>query len=473
MKNWWEQFPGRLEYELEALARAGIEYEQPLRNNETGVVSLTVKVRHKDQLLELRAEFPPFFPYARFEVFAPDLTLSRHQHPFSKNLCLLGRTSTNWNVSDTLADILTTQIPELLHAVAAPNRSSVEGIEEQQPEPFSYYYDYSANSIVYVDSDWLIDASIERGRFQVEIESLSPFRAWVINVEDDKGNEIAKAKWSSGRGRIIKGRWTRSDKEIRERSAGAILDAARALLPNLADPRWYSASLQDEIDIVGIIYPEETRWRTQSDGWLFVLRLQHKQARNGFRRVGNYDTYLLRTGRAGASDVQSRAPELNNIQGKQVAIVGSGALGGPTAIECARCGVGGLSLMDSDFVEPGNSIRWPLGFSAAGYLKTAALEAFIKQNYPYVNVRPSSYRMGAPPSLGGATPAQYEEFLGDADLIIDCTAEPGIHYPLSEFSRERSIPYLQCLGRQDCGVAEFFALFQKELMAAGAAFVTG
>jgi molybdopterin/thiamine biosynthesis adenylyltransferase len=445
MKTWWEQFPGRLEYELEALTRAGIEYEQPLRNNETGVVSLTVKVRQKDQLLELRAEYPPFFPFVRFEVFAPDLTLSRHQHPFSKNLCLLGRSSTNWDVYDTLAGILTSQIPDLLHAVAEQDRRAVEGIEEQQPEPFSYYYDYCANSMVYVDSDWLIDAAIGRGRFQLEIESLSPFRAWVIHVEDGDSNEIAKAKWSSGRGEAIKGRWIRSNTEIRERSAVSILKEAKALNQSLSDPHWCSA-FQEKVDVVGIVYPEETQWRTRSDGWLFILRVQHKHVRAGFRRGKTYDTYLLRTGRAGSSDVQSRAPELKNIQGKRIAIVGCGALGGPTAIECARCGVSGLNLMDNDFVEPGNSVRWPLGFSAAGYLKTDALASFIKQNYPYVNVRPFSNRLGAPVSLGGAIPTQYDEFLDGAHLIIDCTAEPGIHYPLSQLSRERKIPYVAMSG---------------------------
>src|SRR5579864_9007258 len=46
--------------------------------------------------VELRAEFPDFYPYVRPEVYATTLDLERHQNPFGKNLCLLGRRSDVW-----------------------------------------------------------------------------------------------------------------------------------------------------------------------------------------------------------------------------------------------------------------------------------------------------------------------------------------------------------------------------------------
>jgi molybdopterin/thiamine biosynthesis adenylyltransferase len=139
-------------------------------------------------------------------------------------------------------------------------------------------------------------------------------------------------------------------------------------------------------------------------------------------------------------------PELAAVKDKQLVIVGCGALGGPTALECARSGVVGLNLMDPDFALPGNSVRWPLGFSAAGYFKTQALANFIATNYPSVKVQSMPFRFGAPFSLGGPQLTQYDEFFNGADLIIDCTAELGIHYPLSQHARESGIPYVAMAG---------------------------
>jgi hypothetical protein len=444
MKPWWETYPERLEYELEALRNTAIQFDPPHKDNKTGVLSIKLTVRHHSELIRLLAEYPPFFPYVRFEVFAPELNLNRHQNPFAKNLCLLGRSSTNWSVDDTLASILSDQLPRLIQAATEEDHHAVEGVEAQQPEPFSYYYNYIVNSIVYVDSDWDIDSSISRGRFQLAIESLSPFRASIVQVEDDGRNEIAKAGWDAS-GKEIIGRWIRASEEIREQSAEKIFENVKKIDVSLSEPRWYPVS-QEQIDVIGVLYPEETQWRSRSNGWLFLIRFQDRHIPGRARRADKYTTYLVRTGRAGFKDIQSRAPELEPIQGKQVSIVGSGALGGPSAIECARCGVQKLNLMDSDFVEPGNSVRWPLGFSAAGFLKIDALSDFIKRNYPYVQIKSFPYRLGAPSSLCGATLNEYDDFFNNTGLVIDCTAEEGIHYPLSDLARDRKIPYVAMSG---------------------------
>ncbi|HKV95852.1 MAG TPA: ThiF family adenylyltransferase [Candidatus Angelobacter sp.] len=445
MTPWWEQLPERLKYELEALRKAGIQFDQPVKDNLAGVLSLNVNLTHKGEKLKLRAEYPPFYPYVRFEVFAPDLNLDRHQHPFSKNLCLLGRDSSNWSVEDTLAGILSVQLPKLFAAIAGQNRIDVEGIEEQQAEPFSYYYEYSQNSIVYIDSDWEIDRTVTRGRFRLAIESLSPFRARVVQIEDSNKQELAHDKLDSGHNKTIEGRWIRTAAEIKQKSAELILKSAEQLESRLQEPRWRRVD-HHEIDVIGILYSEEIEWRSRADGWLFLVKVRRESPTNGFRRREKHDVYLVRTGRAGQSDLQSRAPELKSIQDKTIALVGAGALGAPVAIECARSGVSRLSIMDSDFFEPGNSVRWPLGFSAVGFLKTDALKNFISQNYPSIEVKPFPYRLGAPISLGGPTLAQYDEFFDGAHLLLDCTAEVGVHYPLSELARERKIPYLAIFG---------------------------
>jgi molybdopterin/thiamine biosynthesis adenylyltransferase len=445
MKPWWIQSPERLEYELEALKAAGYSFEEPQKDEDSGVLSLDIKVNCLGKELKLSAEFPAFFPYVRCEVFAPELDLSHHQHPFSKNLCLLGRATTNWTVHDTLAGILKSQLENLLRAAEGKDRASVEGLELQQPEPFSYYYDYSGNSIVFVDSDWAVDPAVRKGRFQIDVASLTPFIGRVIQIEDDTGREIIKPKSIADGSRVLKGRWVRADGDVRQKSAEAILVEAAKLEPRLADARWQNI-FQRQLDIIAILYPEETGWRTRGLGWLFVLKAERPEFVKRSWRSGRYDTYLLRPGRAGLIDIQSRAPELQSMQDKRVALIGLGALGGPTAIECARSGLGGLNIMDGDFVEPGNAVRWPLGFSAAGYSKADALANFIAQNYPYTKVKAFPLKLGSPTSLGGANLAQYEEFFSDANLIIDCTAEVGLHYALSQLARDRSIAYCSMSG---------------------------
>lgn len=441
MTSWWERFPERLEYELEALRKASIQFDEPIRDDRTGVLSLEVRMEFRGEQLRFRVEFPPFFPYVRFEIFAPELDLAHHQHPFSKNLCLLARSTTNWDMDDTVAGILTNQFPTLIQTVEEQDREAVAGMEVQQPEPFSEYYTYEKNSIVFVDSDWNITPSILRGSLQLAMDSAAPFRGSLIQIEDDQKNEIAGAKWFTDESRIIKGRWVRSDKEIRFASPEEILKVLKELDRRLDEPRWKTA-FGKEIDVIGVLYPEETAWRATGNGWLFVVRQLRPGNVKGFRNNFAFDTFLVRAGRAGRSYLSARVPELAAVQEKRIVLIGCGALGGPIALECARSGAASLKLMDSDFVEPGNSVRWPLGFSAAGYFKAEALEKFIKDNYPSVEIGSWPLRFGAPFSLGGPQLAQYDDFFKGANLIIDCTAEVGLHYPLSEFARENKISYI-------------------------------
>ncbi|MCK1662456.1 ThiF family adenylyltransferase [Bradyrhizobium sp. 151] len=90
----------------------------------------------------------------------------------------------------------------------------------------------------------------------------------------------------------------------------------------------------------------------------------------------------------------SRAPQASDRSAKKVCVIGTGAIGAPLAIDLARNGVKELRLLDSDIVEPGNSMRWPLGASAWGRSKVEALDAFIKNEFPNCDVRLSSTNWG-------------------------------------------------------------------------------
>ncbi|MEX1171812.1 MAG: ThiF family adenylyltransferase [Chloroflexota bacterium] len=150
--------------------------------------------------------------------------------------------------------------------------------------------------------------------------------------------------------------------------------------------------------------------------------------------------------RAGPSDLTGRVPELRGLSERGVALFGLGALGAPAALEFARAGVGDLRVVDSDIVEAGNTVRWPLGMTAVGYFKAEAVLGFVSSNYPYTNVTGHGMRVGAPRlPTDDHQPSQLEmlnTILEGIDLVFDATAEPGVWHVLSDLAREREVPYV-------------------------------
>lgn len=158
------------------------------------------------------------------------------------------------------------------------------------------------------------------------------------------------------------------------------------------------------------------------------------------------DSYFARAGRGGISDLHARTPELLRLHDKTVVVAGLGGLGAPSAMEFARAGVAELRLADSDFVDPGTSVRWPLGLAAAGLQKTEALRSFIAANWPYTRVSVLDHRFGAIRVDRSERPEQevVTDLLNGASLVYDATAEMGVAYFLSDMARQRGLDYV-CL----------------------------
>jgi hypothetical protein len=103
-----------------------------------------------------------------------------------------------------------------------------------------------------------------------------------------------------------------------------------------------------------------------------------------------------------------------------------------------------LRLVDSDFVDPGISVRWPLGLAAAGLPKTEALRSFIAANWPYTRVSVLDHRIGAVRADPSESPEQevMKELLDGASLVYDATAETGVSYFLSDMARQQGLNYV-------------------------------
>jgi molybdopterin/thiamine biosynthesis adenylyltransferase len=430
LKPWWERQPERLADELRRLDEACIPYRVDPGEREQGRIKLDVEVRIDERTHRFQVFFPAMYPYTRFEVLAPDLDMPRHQNPFQKNLCLIGRATANWNVDDTLADFLLRRVPLTIAVGSSSDTEFQRREEEPQGEPFSDHYVYGAGSSLLIDSAWQIDPTIRKGKLKLAVESNAhPIRGVVLEVLGPADVVLARAPaaLADRYPHTVWGRWVRRGEPIREIDPNAFLNVMAQDDGSLRQKR---TSIRRPVppDIIGVVFPEEVQQGVAADGWVFVGRAQ-----NGIA--------LVRAARAGPDDVQVRAPELSAMRHKRVAVAGLGSLGAPSAVELARCGVGKLVLADHDFVEAGTISRWPLGLTAVGKLKVDALRDFIRANYPYTAVATSAEAIGGALNPPNADLRTLDDLLS-SDLILDATAEVGIQHLLSELARERGTPYV-------------------------------
>jgi hypothetical protein len=154
MKAWLLQFPKRFEWELEALRKAGLKFEIRSQDITSGELEISIPAEIGGSRIPLLARFPCTYPFTRFEIIAPELDLPHHQNPFFKNLCLIGRASSNWRLDDSLASFITERVPQVIATALEKDVKKLANQEEQQGEPISSYYEYLNNASVLIDSEW-------------------------------------------------------------------------------------------------------------------------------------------------------------------------------------------------------------------------------------------------------------------------------------------------------------------------------
>jgi molybdopterin/thiamine biosynthesis adenylyltransferase len=440
---WWKEFPERLRFELKQLEDAGIEYQLNEAALEAGRVELSVRTTVDAETVDLIVRFSDLYPYFRFEVFAAHLELPHHQNPFLKNLCFINGTTESWSPRDTLADFLRNRLPLVLQTGRSESPEQIATLEEHQGEPITSFYTYEKNSLLLVDSSWKIGPSVKTGELKIDLEQCTVpiLRGAVHEIRDANGKVLARAEnvYASFQGQTITGRWVRIPQPLRQQDPSRLLDHIYSHWPSLAKPIWQTVG-DSQIDVVGVIFPEEVSWRRTADGWVFVVRIRRDL--KGFSPGHHWITYLARAGRAGRVELSARTPELISLSDKRIAVVGLGCIGAPSAIEFARAGIGKLHLMDPDIVEPGTVVRWPLGLMAAGTSKAETLATFIRTNYPYTEASCWPHRLGDALGTQKSDLNVLEDFLSGVDLIYDATAEVGVQYLLSTLAARRSLPYV-------------------------------
>ena len=119
-----------------------------------------------------------------------------------------------------------------------------------------------------------------------------------------------------------------------------------------------------------------------------------------------------------------------------VAIVGCGAMGAASASLLARAGVGTLTLIDRDFVEPSNLQRQVLFDEAdarEGLPKAEAARRHIAQFNSGVTVHAR---------IADLVPGNIAELLAGADILLDATDNFETRYLINDFAVQQGKPWI-------------------------------
>ena len=119
-----------------------------------------------------------------------------------------------------------------------------------------------------------------------------------------------------------------------------------------------------------------------------------------------------------------------------VAIVGCGATGAAAASLLARAGVGTLTLIDRDFVEPSNLQRQVL------FDESDALDSLPKAEAARRKIALFNSSITVLPQIADLVPANIHELLAPADILLDATDNFETRYLLNDYAVQQSKPWI-------------------------------
>jgi molybdopterin/thiamine biosynthesis adenylyltransferase len=119
-----------------------------------------------------------------------------------------------------------------------------------------------------------------------------------------------------------------------------------------------------------------------------------------------------------------------------VALIGVGATGAATASLLARAGVGTLTLIDRDFVEPSNLQRQVL------FDEADARESLPKAEAARRKIALFNSSITVHPHIADLVPANIHELLRSANLILDATDNFETRYLINDYAVQQSKPWI-------------------------------
>jgi len=120
----------------------------------------------------------------------------------------------------------------------------------------------------------------------------------------------------------------------------------------------------------------------------------------------------------------------------RVTIVGCGATGACVSGLLARAGVGRLTIIDRDYVEPSNLQRQTL------FDEADAAESLPKAVAAARKIAAFNSDVQVKPEVADLTPENAEALLGEADLILDATDNFETRYLINDYAVKQGCPWI-------------------------------
>jgi hypothetical protein len=468
--SWWTLWPAVLDVELAAFERLGIAPRTVHKRNGVLILEADWPVPGQSAPMLLRIGYSPLHPFFRPAVAAPSANLDRHQNPLSRELCLLTQEAGQWDSNQFVADFIQERLDQLLRALTARKEGRWDDaakLEEQVADPLMPYFAGFAedDSVILFDGQLALPSG-RHGLMEIvrtgrdSWRNPAAFEGVLRQLKDSHGAMIGKRLGFPNEpkdAQVITGRWVKFTPppimDARELLRLAEEELGRHAVLQPGSVQKLNETAQGPFSITGIAFPDEAEYGSQKNGagWLFLA------TRRG--PTGDAETRLILGERAGKDDLFSRLPVAKSLLTKKALVVGCGAIGSFAGLELARAGVGEINFLDYDTVQPGNSLRWPLGRSVWGSAKAIALANFVVANYPWTKASAIGGRLGSaetdveriPRDLKGNVLAPVFDLVRAADVVVDASASPEAQLALSHYCRRFRVPYV--MGYATLGVA--------------------
>jgi hypothetical protein len=442
-RRWWQRGEVTVEGQVEAFRASELDFAlDTALLDATGVVVFRGELRFGDRRAPAQVIYPPAFDLGEHPVVvAPTLELGRHCSP-EGYLCLDHVVMGN---SEPMSGAEAVERAERLWELWETDRDQLTLEEADAADPWANYVVHApGTALALVDVDV---SGHDAGYIHFGLESLSPMRGGVTRLRATHPRpveiDVPETPNAILRGGFeLTGPWVRlADHPPPAREVVAWLRKEHAALVDRAVK--FATGLRGRHPempaLFGFVYPDEGPKRGDThDAWLFLV----------IRPDGRLE--LPRPFAIFSSERWLRQPQLSDLSGAKVAIVGAGAIGSQVADLLARAGVDDVVLVDSDIVTPGNRIRHELDLADIGRTKVDAVGDRVRRVNPWAAVTTREGRVGTPflgaRGLAGAQEADDElaALLGSRDVVVNATANGSASAYLSAIAAESETPVVHC-----------------------------
>lgn len=458
---WEVRFPGRFRAEAKALDAQGVEWKVDQQRLAKGQLAVEVKwPLDAETTLELFAIYPDSFPYARPQVqLRGGLAELPKQHiaPGDGNLCLLGRDTRQWDPAWTLRRLLSEQL-----------EGAVRGSDNEDPqaEPVEVWWNMlgAPGSYCLVDSAWTVGEA-RLGKMTLRFRSVQAVRpgrqpelsikGYISEIRSEAGEVLQT--WQAPLPRELSEPeecsevdipWVRLDEPILpSKDYAKQFTDLRKDHPSLDSRKQHRLESGKAFETFVILAEGEVSFGQEGLTWAMPIATGPIAAFKGGKKKAMLTALpVLRAGRA---DTGFRVPAAATLTDKRILIVGAGAVGAPLALELARSGCANIDLLEHDRLEPGNTIRWPLGAEFWGQTKLQALKEAITRSYPACQVRCREHFIGSANLAGDGDEAVLGPLMAEVDLVIDASASHSVTALMGDWCREAGVPFITMAAMPD------------------------